>query len=271
MSVSLGPLAFPLAPLVWLLALALGLAVATRWARRLQGRPLAEQASWAGWQAALAGFAAARLAFVAAGWSDYAARPWSVLDIRDGGWLLLPGLLAAAAWLAWCAWRTRALARPLLAGATLTLAAWAGLGTAAGLYRALPVPDAPLVALADGREARLPALARGRPTVINLWATWCVPCRVELPALAAAQAARPDVQFLFVNQGEAAPRVQGYLQTLPFRLDGVWLDVPMKTMQLAGSKGLPTTLIYDGQGRLVHRHFGILTEAALRARLSGLR
>ena len=270
MSISIGPLAFPVAPLLWLLALALGHWAATRWAHARGGAGAAEQVSMALGLGVLIGFAASRLAFVVSAWPAYGASPTSALDIRDGGWSPWVGVLAASAWLSWRAVRRPPLAPPLIGGGLLALALWAALAFTVGTQRHLPVPDAALVAL-DGQAARLPELAQGHPSVINLWATWCAPCRVELPALAAAQAARPEVRFLFVNQGESATTVAAFLRAQPYRLHGVWLDAGSATGTLSGSSGLPTTLIYDSRGRLVHRHFGILTEAALHARLAGLR
>ena len=119
----------------------------------------------------------------------------------------------------------------------------------------------------DGRAARLPELAAGRPLVLNLWASWCAPCRVELPALAAAQAAHPAVRFVYLNQGEDVPAVQRFLAGLPFALDGVWLDRRAAAGPAVGSEGLPTTLIFDAEGRLVERHFGVISEGALRRHL----
>jgi thiol-disulfide isomerase/thioredoxin len=266
-SIQLGPLAFPTAPLLWLAALFAGHALATRWARRRDGAASGQAAGDALWQAALAGFAAARLGFVLPAWSDYAAAPWTTLDLRDGGWEPGWGVLVASAWLAWQAGRRRRTALPLGAGGLAVLLLWAAGSTALGLHRQLPLPGLALVGL-DGREARLAALAQGRPTVINLWATWCAPCRAEMPVLAAAQAARPGVQFLFVNQGEEAAEVQRFLQGQRLDLRGVWLDRRAAAGPAFGSSGLPTTLIYDARGQLVHRHFGLITEAALGARLA---
>lgn len=269
MSLQLGPLAFPTAPLVWLAALLLGQTLAKQWARRRHGAAVAEAASQALWRAALLGFAVSRLFFVLPAWADYAAAPWGVLDIRDGGWAPAYGVLAGAALLAWQAARQRALQLPLGAGALAALLVWAAGSTALGLHRELPLPDVPLVDL-QGRAARLPALAAGQPAVINLWATWCAPCRVELPMMAEAQAQRPEIAFLFVNQGEDAATVQRFLTRQPFELQGVWLDRRAAAGPAVGSDGLPTTLFYDAQGRLVYRHFGLLSAASMQQRLREL-
>ena len=51
---------------------------------------------------------------------------------------------------------------------------------------------------------------QGQPLVINLWATWCPPCRREMPVLAQAQKEHPDIRFLWINQGEDATAVMRY-------------------------------------------------------------
>jgi thiol-disulfide isomerase/thioredoxin len=272
MSISIGPLALPVVPLLWLAALLCALMLARVWARRrgaaagVDPAPLVQRSEDAVWRAALVGFAVSRLMFVLPAWADYAASPWALLDLRDGGWAPAYGVLAGAAVLASHAAKDRLLRTPLAAAGTLALVVWAAGSTLLGVHRALPVPDVAVVDL-QGREARIPALAAGRPVVINLWASWCAPCRVEMPALAAAQAAHPAVRFLYVNQGENAATVQRFLASLPVRLDGVWLDPRAATGPAVDSTGLPTTLIFDADGRLVERHVGVVTEAALRRHL----
>jgi thiol-disulfide isomerase/thioredoxin len=265
-SIQLGPLALPTAPLLWLLALFASLWLARVWAGRRGGSEAAALAEEALWRAAAVGFAASRLMFVLPAWADYAPTPWALLDLRDGGWAPAYGVLAGAAVLAWHAGRRQTLRTPLAAAGTLALALWGAGAVGLGLHRALPVPDIALVDL-DGRAARLPELAQGRPVVVNLWASWCAPCRVELPALAAAQAAHPAVRFLYVNQGEDAATARRFVASLPFALDGVWLDRRGAAALAADSSGLPTTLIFDPEGRLVERHMGSVTEAVLRHHL----
>lgn len=260
-SLQLGPLAFPLSPLLWFGALLLA-----QWlAARLAGTQ-ARGAADAVWLAALAGFVAARLAFVAGAAEAYLASPWSVLDIRDGGWSPWAGVAAATGVLAWRGWRQPVMRRPLAAAAASGLVFWGAASTWLGVHDRPPLPAVALVAL-DGTTAELTVLARGQPTVINLWASWCAPCRVEMPAFAEAQRREGGVRFLFVNQGEDAAAVQRFLAAQPFSLDGVWLDPASRVGPAVGSTGLPTTLIVDAQGRVVERHFGMLSAASLASRL----
>lgn len=276
MSISIGPLALPVVPLLWLAAMGCALMLARVWARRradaggVDPALLMQAAEDAIWRAALVGFAVSRLMFVLPAWADYAVRPWSLLDLRDGGWAPTYGVITGAAVLASHAARHPLLRAPLASAGSLTLAIWAAGSALLGVHRALPVPDVAVVDL-QGREGRLPALAAGRPVVINLWASWCAPCRAEMPAMAAAQTAHPAVRFIYVNQGEDNVTVQRFLASLPTALDGVWLDRRAATGPAVDSTGLPTTLIFDAEGRLVERHVGIVSEAALRSHLRAWR
>jgi thiol-disulfide isomerase/thioredoxin len=129
----------------------------------------------------------------------------------------------------------------------------------------LEVPDVELARL-EGGTVRLHALA-GKPLVLNLWATWCPPCRRELPALAAAQAQHTDVTFVFANQGEAAAAVGRHLRDSALALHNVVLDPNSRVSQATGARGLPTTLFFDARGRLVDVHVGELTRAGLAQKL----
>jgi len=131
------------------------------------------------------------------------------------------------------------------------------------------MPALDLVGL-DGRPATLAGLVQGRPAVVNLWASWCAPCRAEMPVLAEAQARHPQVAFLFVNQGEAVAPITRYLAGQPFHLHGVWRDPGAALGPAIGSTGLPTTLFIDARGRVLARHFGPLTAGSLAGRLRAL-
>jgi len=265
-AISIGPVALPVLPLLWLAALWLAQAVAG-W--RTGDAAARAAVGLAFWWAAAAGLLAARLVFVGMAWPAYAAAPWTLLDLRDGGWHAPSGAAALLAMLAVQAWRRRAWRRPLAWGTLAGALLWAGGALGLGVYRASPLPPIMLEA-ADGRRADLRTLARGQPTVVNLWASWCAPCRVEMPVLAAAQVQHPGVRFLFVNQGEADAPIARYLASQPFRLEGVWRDPASALGPAIGSSGLPTTLFIDADGRVVARHFGPLSAGSLAGRLTAL-
>ena len=168
----------------------------------------------------------------------------------------------------WQRWRK-------LSGRTRTfvaLAVWVMLwqGILAGL-RALEDPafDLPLMTL-DHQTTDLAALADGKPLIVNLWASWCPPCRREMPVLAAAQKQQPWASFVFANQGESNATVQRYLSDSQLELANVLLDRDTRLGFVAGSAALPITLFYDAQGQLVASHRGALTAASLADKLKQL-
>ncbi|HAQ27862.1 MAG TPA: peroxiredoxin, partial [Pseudomonas sp.] len=110
----------------------------------------------------------------------------------------------------------------------------------------------------------------GKPLVVNLWATWCPPCRREMPVLAEAQRTESDVTFLFVNQGEGERVIADFLDTEGLGLENVLLDTGGRLGQHVGSTALPTTLFYDAEGRQVGSHLGELSRASLARALERL-
>lgn len=160
-------------------------------------------------------------------------------------------------------WR-RLLLIPAAAGLTVLLAGQILLGLHARAS-ATPLPPMQVLDL-EGRPQRLP-MGQGRPQVINLWASWCAPCRREMPALARVQAQRPDVDFVYLNIGESPAEIAAFTRTLALPLAPIWRDPPGSVPERLQVRGYPTTLIVDGEGRLLHRRSGELSEASLKALL----
>jgi len=110
----------------------------------------------------------------------------------------------------------------------------------------------------DGREHRL-ADYRGKVVVINFWATWCEPCREEMPSLqrlADHMAGRPFV-LLGVDMADSEPRVRAFLQQTPVRFP-LLLDRDSAVAKAWKVKLLPTTLIIDQAQRIRHAAYGEL-------------
>ena len=271
LSLSLGPIALPLAPFLLLIAIWGSSWLASRRARQGADKVPGEQAGRTVTHAALLGLVAARLAYLVWHADAYLASPWAAFDLRDGGWSAPAGLVAGVAWLAWRGSVTPWLRRPLAVSGTAGVAFWWLATLASGLAGTHSLPPVQLVRIEDARVLSLTEAARGRPVVVNLWASWCGPCRVEMPMLAAAQQREPTVAFLFVNQGELPATVQSFLQKQSFTLREVMLDSGSSLGQAIGSRGLPVTLFFDAKGRQVDAHFGILNPAALESRLRQLR
>jgi thiol-disulfide isomerase/thioredoxin len=271
LSVSLGPFALPVAPLLLALAVWAASWLATRLAGRGAGPDSSIAAGNAVLNAALIGLLAARLAHLLLHADLYLAAPWSALDIRDGGWHLPTGVVVGVAWLAWQGWRTPELRRPLAVGSVVGMVLWSAALAVISLDRARELPPLLLIELEGGAPITLFQAARGRPVVVNLWASWCGPCRKEMPILAAAQQRESTVGFLFVNQGEADGTVRAYMAKEGLPLREVLLDAGSQLGPAVGSRGLPTTLFYDARGRQVDAHVGVLNAAALESRLRRLR
>jgi len=218
----------------------------------------------------IAAVLAARIAFVAVWFDTYRSAPWSMLDIRDGGFTPWAGVVAAMLVALWQGWRRAALRKPLTLGLAAGALAWGGMFGAIFMMENTAMPKVSLTTLA-GEPADLAKLAAGKPMVVNLWATWCPPCRREMPLLAAAQKQEPGVRFVFANQGEDGMTAQRYLIDARLELDNVLLDSGARFGREVGSMGLPTTLFYDAGGRLIDTHLGQLSDASLASKLNRLR
>jgi thiol-disulfide isomerase/thioredoxin len=211
--------------------------------------------------AVLLGAVAARAFHVARHAASYAAEPWSALAVWQGGFEPAAGVVAAALVLVLAFGGVRRAAVPLgvlAAVATLGLA-----GVALLDRRAVDAWPPGLVATTlSGERVTLDAL-RGRPFVVNLWATWCPPCRREMPRLTQAARQRADVPILLVNQGEDAAVVLAYLDDEALPSEHVLLDPGHAFAAAVDSAALPTTLFVDATGTVRRRHYGEISRAAL--------
>jgi thiol-disulfide isomerase/thioredoxin len=133
-------------------------------------------------------------------------------------------------------------------------------GTRAGLI-IWPEPK-PLdaVSFVDG-EGKPLSLAdfRGKVVLLNLWATWCVPCRQEMPTLDRLQAKLGGDDFqvvaLSLDQG-GLQVVRDFYREIGIQHLQIYLDEQMQTIQSLGAFGLPVTLLLDREGRELGRKAG---------------
>lgn len=205
------------------------------------------------------GAIAARAGYIAQWWEEYSVAPRSMLLISDGGFLWWSGVLGAVLFVWWKSRPTPGLRTPLLAGILTGLLAWFFAGAVVGQLQAPPMPNLALTTL-DEQPISLQDY-EGRPIVVNLWATWCPPCRREMPVFEQAQAEFPNVAIVLINQGESLQEIQDFLESEGLNLTDILIDPFSSAMQEIGARALPTTLFFNAQGRLVDSHIGEVTMA----------
>ena len=115
----------------------------------------------------------------------------------------------------------------------------------------------------NGETLRL-STYRGTVVIVNFWATWCEPCRREMPALQRAAASEPDVVVLEVNLMESPDKARSFLDSLGLdRLQPV-LDTDGATTRRFGVLSLPSTFFVDKDGVIRHLELTTLSEEQIR-------
>jgi thiol-disulfide isomerase/thioredoxin len=137
----------------------------------------------------------------------------------------------------------------------------AGNGVQSGSQEGMRLPDAEFTRL-DGSTLKLSEL-RGKPAVINFWATWCGPCLEEMPLLQAVYASSQGQHFeLLAVTEEGQAEVHAFLTANALQLP-VALDPNGQANQDYHIQGIPTTFFLDSTGVVVVRHIGTLTPESL--------
>ncbi|RDI95193.1 TlpA family protein disulfide reductase [Meiothermus sp. QL-1] len=205
-------------------------------------------------------------------WPSLGAALLGIVDIRTGGWHGWAGLLGGAL----AAWGLlgREAVRLVLPGVASLAVALLPLGLQHGLQRGLAggqseLGDRVVFYLEPGQsrpsEARWGDLPR--PMLVNFWATWCPPCRAEMPLLVEYQ--RKGYPIVLLNAGEDPGAIQAFLRQSGLEarvfLDGAGLQQAFQV------SGLPTTLLIGPEGQVVARHLGPVNRAQLEALLQRLR
>lgn len=125
-----------------------------------------------------------------------------------------------------------------------------------------PVPEAP-TPVTQGELEEL--IATRSPAVVNVWASWCLPCRSEAPLLAEGSAIHPDVTFVGLNVKDTASGAQSFMAEYLADADMVHLadDAGRIPIDLGGGIGVPLTFFYTADGNLFAIHRGIIDEPTL--------
>lgn len=259
-AIALGPLLISL-PRLYAVGCALLLLISARY---LLGLPRPAQQRWFT-GLIVVWLVGARAGHIILHLDSYSADPLEALKVWQPGYHGLWGMAAGLVWTAWTL-RARLLA---MGGAMLMLVAasslWLVVVTLAPLGNTFAVSELPDITLedVDGNAVHLPGLAADSERIIvNLWATWCPPCLREMPLLEEA-AQREGVNVVVANQGEDLLPMVRYLdeQQLAFRY--ALRDPNQQLMVLFEAPGLPTTVMFDGQGNTLDVHVGELTRAHL--------
>lgn len=260
--VQIGPLAFAIERLIAVAGVLAFLAIGSLVERRTDRR-----VSAATWTAVIAGIIAARAGYVVDNWQAYALAPGEVLYIWQGGFLALPGIAAAAAVLLF-GLRGRALVASFASLALISAASLLFLG----MTKPRELGPAPQITNAVDVSGRPAAFDTERgPYVVNLWATWCPPCRREMPMLVETAAANPDVPILLLNQGETPETVRQYLASERITGEDVLIDPSAELSQNLGATALPTTIFVSSDGSISNIHHGEISRAALNDGIRQLR
>jgi len=257
--VSLGPVVLSGERALVAVALIAGLLVA-----EIVGRRRGHDVEWA-WTSILVGLAVARLAWIVAHPQAYLPRPLEMLYVWQGGFLAWAGIAAGLTWAAW-----RSTRRPGAGRSTLAWAAAAAGGAA--VLALLVLPSEPERPSLEAMGVTVQTLAgasepvaswQGTPAVVNLWATWCPPCRRELPMLVEVVGGRSDVRLALVSQGEPGPIVDAYLREEGLPAVDVRLDPARSLGAAVALSGYPTTLFVDADGVVQELAVGELSRARL--------
>jgi cytochrome c biogenesis protein CcmG/thiol:disulfide interchange protein DsbE len=153
---------------------------------------------------------------------------------------------------------------PIVIFIGLALVFWKGLsGDPSNLPSALigkPAPEFSLLAIADSNIAGFASadLRSGEVSVVNIWASWCGPCRLEHPILMELSR-RTDIRLYGINNKDNPENARRFLGTLGQPFAAIGADLNGRTTIDWGSYGVPETFIVDGAGIIRFKWIGPLS------------
>lgn len=126
--------------------------------------------------------------------------------------------------------------------------------------RAVPQFDLPPI---DGRSDGLTTSdLMGQVSIVNVWASWCVPCRVEMPLLNEL-AARDEVAIFGINYKDSAAEALAFLSELGDPYTRIGADRNGRASIDWGVYGLPETFVINAEGRIAYKHIGPFNRRSL--------
>lgn len=215
----------------------------------------------------LGGIAVARLAHVVTHWEYFSGDPMRAFAVWQGGfaWLWALPFIVVATFFLLKTPKERVWAVAPVAAAALV---WVTVHQLASATEPLPPAELTLARM-DAEPVDLAAPV-DQPTVINIWATWCPPCRREMPALAQAEQAHPEVRFLLVNQGESEETVRTWLDREGLTMMHILFDTGMQLPHHYRTAGIPVTLFLHSDGRLAKAHMGEIAPEQISSEIARL-
>ena len=144
--------------------------------------------------------------------------------------------------------------------------------TEAPAEEAPKMPDIPLFTL-DGEETSFDAVRQGKPAIINYFASWCPPCKQELPHFQAAYDTYGDeISFIFLNamdgQRETLETITKFMEEFPFT-GPVYTDEGIFSY-IFQTNSLPTTVFFNADGSIANGYLGYVSETALQENIDQL-
>ncbi len=211
----------------------------------------------------------ARLGYIAAHWEAFVPAPWTVVALWQGGFDTRAGTFGLGATLFAGFLSKSRTGGPLVIS---VLAAFLMFSVTTVLLPDETRGRIPTGGFADLSGAPVSLANRdGQPLVLNLWATWCPPCRREMPMMVDVAQSQDGVDVVFANQGEPERAIGEFLMLADLPAEGMIRDPNSTLMEKFGLLGLPSTLFFAADGSLKAVHTGEISRAALLAGIKDLK
>lgn len=121
-----------------------------------------------------------------------------------------------------------------------------------------PVPALALPALVPGKPGIVTAELKGKPRLLNVFASWCLPCIAEAPQLMKLKRAGVEIDAIAIRDTPEA--VQAFLARHGDPYARIGDDKASRAQLALGSSGVPETFVIDGEGRIAYQHIGDIRE-----------